>query len=258
MSTHLIGGGWDAAAAGAVYGSFLREAGTDPVIACVVLDEGDGTEQFARWAGALTGVAPCRPRPVLVQQGGRLDVAALGDAAGVLVCGGLTPAYAAALAPAAPDLLGWLHAGDRPYAGFSAGSAVAAARALVGGWLDGAVPVCPEDASEDLEQVTVVAGLGLVPFTVDVHAAQWGTLTRLVAAVRAGSTTGGVAIDENTALVVRDGAARVTGLGAAHLVRATGPRELGEVGVRSLRAGTDVSATALGHLGSADTQESAA
>lgn len=39
--------------------------------------------------------------------------------------------------------------GSRPYAGFSAGAAVAAERAVVGGWrLDG-VRVCREDAGED-------------------------------------------------------------------------------------------------------------
>jgi hypothetical protein len=50
-------------------------------------------------------------------------------------------------------------------------------------------------------------GLGLGPFTVDVHAAQWGTLPRLIAAVDSGAVEHGVAIDENTAVNV-DGTRR--------------------------------------------------
>ena len=123
-----------------------------PVIACVVYDEGDGRAQFARWDDVLTTVGFCEPVPVLVSQDAPLDVQALGNADGLLVCGGLTPGYAAAVAPAAVDVLDWLLLGDRPYAGFSAGSAIAAADALVGGWQSGGVPICPEDAAEDLDR----------------------------------------------------------------------------------------------------------
>jgi cyanophycinase len=224
MSIHLIGGGWDAGAAEAVYGAFLTEAGSSPTstptIACVVLDEGGGEQQFERWANVITDVASCRPVPVLVPEGGQLDISALADADGLLVCGGLTPAYAAALAPVAADLRGWLATG-RPYAGFSAGAAIAAERAVVGGWRAGDVPVCPEDAAEDLDQVTVVGGLGLVALAVDVHAAQWGTLPRLLSAIRSRAVPAGVALDENTAIVVDGGSATVRGIGAVHLARRT-------------------------------------
>ena len=101
----LIGGGWDPAAGRRHYGALLAACDTArPQVACVVLDEGDGTEQFGRWAGALSTAGPCDPVPVLVAEGGALDVGALGDADAVLVCGGLTPAYAAALAPARQPL----------------------------------------------------------------------------------------------------------------------------------------------------------
>lgn len=221
MVTTLIGGGWTADARPTVYGPFLDAVGPAATVACVVLDEGDGAEQFGRWAGALVATSPCEPVPVLVPEGDVLDVARLGDAAGLLVCGGLTPAYAAALAPVAAQVREWLAEGPRPYAGFSAGAAVAAGSALVGGWRDGEVPVCPEDAGEDLDQVTVTTGLGLVPFAVDVHAAQWGTLPRLLAAVRSGSVAAGVAVDEDTALVVDGEDLRVRGLGMAHVVLPT-------------------------------------
>jgi cyanophycinase len=233
----LIGGGWSEAARELVYGPFLSAAarrGGEPTVACLVLDEGDGPEQFARWQAALQATSPCSPVPVLVPEGGRLDVAALPAGDALLVCGGLTPAYAAALSPVAAALRGWLAEGARPYAGFSAGAAVAAERAVVGGWLREGRPVCPEDAAEDLEEVELVAGLGFVPFAVDVHAAQWGTLGRLVTAVGAGLVPAGVALDEGALLTVRGALVEVGGTGRAHLVQ---PAPDGGALVRSLAAG---------------------
>ena len=85
---------------------------------------------------------------------------------------------------------------------FSAGSSIAAGPALVGGYRVSGVEVVSEDAGEELDEVEVRPGLGLLDFAVDVHAAQWGTLSRLVAAVEAGLVSDGVAIDEHTALVI--------------------------------------------------------
>ncbi len=82
--------------------------------------------------------------------------------------------------------------------------------------------MCAEEAGEDLEELEVRDGLGLVPFAVDVHATQWGTLTRLVHAVGAGLVAEGWAIDEGTVLVVEDGRVRVEGLGGAYRVAAQG------------------------------------
>ena len=82
-----------------------------------------------------------------------------------LIGGGWSPQH---------EIREWLAEGQRRYAGFSAGASVAAERALVGGWLLGGVAVCPDAAGEDVDEVTVVDGLGLVPFTVEVHCAQWG------------------------------------------------------------------------------------
>lgn len=59
-----------------------------------------------------------------------------------------------------------------------------------------------EDNAEDLDQVTVVEGLGLISSTVEVHTSQWGTLSRLVAVVAAGRATSGIAIDENTVVIL--------------------------------------------------------
>ena len=138
-------------------------------------------------------------------------------AAGVFVAGGWTPGYHEALVEPGTDWLPRL-----PFAGFSAGAAWPASSAILGGHRIGDVAICAEEAGEDLEQLTVRPGLGLVPFAVDVHATQWGTLTRLVHAARAGAVSDGLAVDEGTVAVVRDGElVGVEGLGAAYRVNST-------------------------------------
>ena len=143
-------------------------------------------------------------------------------AAALVVAGGPTPQYMASLDPHA-DLLRERVRGGVPYLGFSAGAAVASVRAQVGGYRLGGVEVCPQEWSEDLEELTYRRGLGLVPWTVDAHAAQAGTLGRIVRAVEAGLCEEAVAIDEDTALVrAADGSVSVTGSGQLWWVR-TGP-----------------------------------
>ncbi len=246
----LIGGGWEETVADVVHGPFLRaaraaseasgasgsrSAGSTPRVLCVIVDEGDGAEQFARYDVALRKAGDCTPVPVLVPVGKQFEVGTVTeDVAGVFVCGGLTPAYQEALAESSGPLSALLRERGLPYAGFSAGAAMAARDAVVGGWLVNGVAVCPPDTAEDLEELDVRPGLGLVPFGVDNHAAQWGTLGRLAAVVADGRLAHGVAIDENTLLEVGgegdDGRARVAGLGRAHSVR---PAPGGGVLVRS-------------------------
>ncbi|MFG2119255.1 hypothetical protein [Streptomyces sp. NPDC048710] len=235
-SAFLIGGGWDVPE---VYEPFLRQAaargGDVPRIGCVIVDEGDGAEQFERYAGVLRKAGPCSPVPSFVPLGGRFEPeGALDGVDGLLVCGGLTPAYQEAFAECLDRLPQLLSDRGLPYAGFSAGAAVAARRAVVGGWLADGVPVCPEDTAEDLEEIEVRSGLGLVPFAVDVHAAQWGTLGRLVAVVGRGEAPYGVAVDENTVVEVDGEGCRVAGLGRVHVVRAAGE---GGVAVRAYGTG---------------------
>jgi cyanophycinase len=189
----LIGGGREPDHVRPTHRPFVAACGPGPVVVLAV-DEGDGIDE-ERWRSALTDagaaevevVALSAARPATAQ-----DTAAAG---GVYVAGGLTPLYAELLA-------GWSPPAGVPYAGFSAGAALAARRAIVGGWRSAAgSAVCPPDAGEDLDAVTVVDGLGLVPFAVDVHAAQWGTLGRLVHAVDAGLVEEGWALDEGALLV---------------------------------------------------------
>jgi cyanophycinase len=81
------------------------------------------------------------------------------------------------------------------------------------------IEVCAEECGEDLDAVTVLPGLGIVPFTVDVHAAQWGTLYRLVHGLAVADAAEGWAIDEHTTLEVDGAKVTVHGRGSATRLR---------------------------------------
>lgn len=221
MSVHLVGGGWQDAPDGAPYAAFVAEsaaraaaAGRDlPRIAVVAVRDGDGAEHAAKLVAAASAGGEFDPHVTAVELDGQIPASAFADVDGILVGGGLTPVYRDLLEPHFGELRRQVAVGV-PYAGFSAGAAIAAERALVGGWRIGGVPVSPEDASEDLDELTVAPGIGLVDVSVDVHVAQWGTLSRLVAAVEAGLVEGGLGIDELTALIVGEGGLRVAGHGS--------------------------------------------
>lgn len=222
MSIHLVGGGWSPDDT-ELYDLFVAEAAVRgaavgrsvPRIAVLIVVAGDSPSGEFRdgYPAMLAAGGRCEALTTIVAAGDEFDTRVLSDVDGLLVAGGLTPAYLDAVAPLI-DQVRLLVADGLPYLGFSAGAMIAADRAVLGGWLIGDVPVCPEDAAEDLDEVTLADGLGLVDLAIDVHAAQWGTLTRLIAATEAGLVRGGVAIDENTALVVGEGALAVLGTGS--------------------------------------------
>jgi cyanophycinase len=227
MNVFLIGGGREPDGVRAAHAPFAAAAGGRPVVV-YALDDGDGVD-VARWEGQLGG-----PARVVAVSGGRPPAPEdLDGAGGVYVAGGLTPGYHEVLVAGGTAWLERARELGLPYAGYSAGAAIAAEQAILGGWRTGDVVVCAEEASEDLDQVAPVPGLGLIPGCVDVHAAQWGTLGRAVAVVRDG-VPHGVAIDEHTTLELRDdGAATVHGLGAVHRLERLGD---GRVAVSALLA----------------------
>ncbi|MDQ1124304.1 Type 1 glutamine amidotransferase-like domain-containing protein [Microbacterium trichothecenolyticum] len=216
MSIHLLGGGRDVARCGALLEPFVAEAreraeGRTPVFALLLVLEADDEASVARFRGVLEAAGAQEIRVEAIVEGETFTPAAI-DADALFVGGGLTPAYQDAFADIAAALRARVRDG-MPYAGFSAGSAIAPQRALVGGYLLHGVEVASEDAAEELDELEVRDGLGLVPFAVDVHAAQWGTVSRLIAAVDAGLVAEGVAIDEHAAVIVSSGASTVRGPG---------------------------------------------
>jgi cyanophycinase len=140
---------------------------------------------------------------------------------GVFVCGGSTPLYHQSLCL---DMtwMAYLLAAKIPYGGTSAGTAIAARRAILGGWQatrNGETrALLFQGASEGLDPITVRDGLGLVSFAIDVHASQMGTLSRLLHAVELGLVTEGWAIDENTVLQIEESDIRTYGHGHAYRV----------------------------------------
>jgi cyanophycinase len=222
VSIHLVGGGWSEDYDGEVYRAFLVEAaarallsGRDlPRIGVLLVreDEQAAADRGVAYSEQLRRVSPCEPTVTSIVEGELFASAALSDIDGLLVGGGNTPAYLDAVTPIIDEIR--LLVGDGlPYLGFSAGAMIAADAAIIGGWRIGEIEVCGEDAAEDLDEVTVVEGLGLVDLAIDVHAAQWGTLSRLVAATEA-LVDGGLAIDEFTVLIVEDDGLRVVGSGS--------------------------------------------
>ncbi len=101
---------------------------------------------------------------------------------------------------------------------------------VVGGWKlrlpTQDVAVVDEECSEGLAWLTVAEGLGLVPFSVDVHASQWGNLARMIHATEQQQVDVGWAIDEDTLLHVEGQRLHVWGLGQVYRVQRVGERQM--------------------------------
>lgn len=229
MGIHLVGGGRDEALVAALLVPFVKEAadaagGDDPVIALLLVLESDDLTSVDRFRSVLiaAGASGEGVRIESILEGDRFLPGAVDGAHGIFVGGGLTPAYHDATAGIASTIRSRVDSGV-PYAGFSAGAAIAASRALVGGYRIGGAVVTPQDTGEELEEIDVRDGLGLAPMTIDVHAAQWGTVSRLIAAVDAGLAPRGAAIDEHTALVITPGVEAFAVRGEGHVWSITAP-----------------------------------
>ncbi len=229
----LIGGGWNQSANENTYGHFVNRATREGFrkIAVVLISENPDdklqTELKYKQVLKACGVQETEMQffwgtpeaPV------RLDLLVEGKPSGVFVGGGTTPLYHQMLCK---DLtwLEYIKENHIPYAGFSAGAAIAAEQAVLGGWKtfrDGhELEILDEELSEGLDVLSVKPGLGLVPFSVDVHASQWGTVTRLMQVIEQEISPEGWAVDENTMMVVEHGQVQIFGRGQAyHLQRQT-------------------------------------
>ena len=229
MSIILVGGGPDTVTTPVVFDRFVsevrRRAGSRPPGIAVVLFDREGSSEYflPAYLDPLRRRMACQVTPVLLRSGEPADPASF-DVDAVVVGGGPTPEYLAGLLDSAPVIRSAVADGV-PYLGFSAGAMVAAERAIVGGYRIRGTEVCSEECSEGLDELDVRDGLGLVPFAVDVHAAQAGTLSRAVGAVAKGLVDRAVAVDENTALVLRHGYlddVEVIGSGNCWTIRGSG------------------------------------
>src|SRR3954470_420489 len=164
MRAFLIGGGRDPQEVQAAFAPFVAAAAGGEIVA-LVLDEGDATD-VARWEGALRSAGADAVHSIVVSRQRPPTREDALTAGGDFVAGGRTPEYEQALVTAASDA--WLEPAREAgafYGGFSAGAAVAADEALVGGWkdvIDGRdYPVCAKEAGEDLGTIELRRGLGV-------------------------------------------------------------------------------------------------
>ena len=226
----LIGGGWREETFSQTYGHFLEAATENNKrrIAIIVAEEtgANSHEQFLRFFRAFesVGLIFSDAFEVIVSAENPLTTEKLAEIkpTGIFVCGGLTPAYHDALCRD-KSWLEYLFENKIPYCGFSAGASVASEKAIIGGWRreinNQIIEIADKNAGEDLDLLEVRSGLKLVPFTVDVHATQWGTLSRLIHSIDAGFAHEGWAIDENTMLKIYENNISVHGAGSAYRVR---------------------------------------
>jgi len=223
VSVHLIGGGATTVADAPLHAPFVQEvtqraaaAGrVRPRIAVISLHP-EAEEKASALGELLTEAAvgvPIDLRLTTGRPGEPIRPDAIDDVDGIAVGGGIVEEVGAGLEPVFGELRRQVAAGV-PYLGVSAGAMVAAEGSFGSGSRIGGVVVSPEEDGEPGSELEIEAGIGLVDVAVEVHAAQRGMLSRLVAAVESGLIAGGLGIDERTALIVGEGALRVEGAGS--------------------------------------------
>ncbi|WP_420631348.1 hypothetical protein [Candidatus Leptofilum sp.] len=230
----LHGGGDKAESRVATFGLFAAAALRQPTnkLALVIaeVDETAAQESWQAYSVIFTAVnVPIEqllPLFVTAAQPLTYEMVAQANPAGLFVCGGMTPTYHQAVC-ADTSWTRYLQETGIPYGGTSAGAAIAAQSAILGGWQATRQNVAREilfmGAGEGIDPLTVRPGLSLVPFAVDVHASQMGTLSRLIHAVELGLVAEGWAIDENTMLMVNGRSHQIFGAGHCyHVQRGSG------------------------------------
>jgi len=243
FSVFLIGGGWQAQEE--TFGRFVEAAtvGAKRRIVLILLEEveTDKVEVGAKYRSTFfdLGVTDQQLEIVWISQDSPLSLKKLKEYSptGIFVGGGTTPLYQEVLYKNTA-WVDYMHKRKLPYGGFSAGAAIAADKALVGGWKlrlqTQEVPIVDEECSEGLEWLTVNKGLGLVQFSIDVHATQWGNLARMIHAVEQQQVEMGWAIDEDTLMQVEGNRVQVWGSGQVYRVARVGE---GQIQLDILRAG---------------------
>ncbi|MCW3493599.1 Type 1 glutamine amidotransferase-like domain-containing protein [Microbacterium sp. SSM24] len=222
MSVHLIGGGATTIADAALHAPFVAEAAARaghagrerPRIAVISLhpEAEEKAAALGELLAAAAGETAIEVHLTTGRPGQPIGLGAIADVDGIAVGGGVVEEVRAGLEPVFSELRRLVARGV-PYLGISAGAMIAAEGSLGGGSRIGDVVVSPEDPGEGYE-LEVESGIGLVDVAIEVHVAQRGVLSRLVAAVESGLIAGALGIDERTALIVGDGGLRVEGEGS--------------------------------------------
>ncbi|PRB72346.1 Type 1 glutamine amidotransferase-like domain-containing protein [Arthrobacter sp. MYb213] len=225
MSIFLVGGGVpDTPAYEPILDAFLQDVlqnkshDGQPILALALVDHaGSGQHYLPAYVIPIEARMPCQIRPIYLRLDKPADPVSFENVDGIIVCGGPTPEYLTRLRTCADTIRGAANRGI-PYLGFSAGAMIASKNALIGGYFSEGIEICPEESSENLKEITLADGLGLTTFTVEVHAAQAGTLGRAVATVERNLTEMTIAIDEDTAAVVElENPENLKVLGAGHV-----------------------------------------
>jgi cyanophycinase len=223
VSVHLVGGGATTMTDAPLYAPFVAEAvqrggaagRARPRIAVISLHP-EAQEKAAALADLLVAAGSDDEIEVLLtagRLGEPIGLTAIADVDGIAVGGGLVEDVRDGLEPVFSELRR-LVAGGVPYLGVSAGAMIAAEGSLGSGSRIGGVLVAPEDPDEPGVELDIEAGIGLVDVAIEVHVAERGMLSRLVAAVESGLVEGGLGIDEQTLLIVGEGGLQVAGRGS--------------------------------------------
>lgn len=224
----LIGGGGNQPRAWAdTFGRFVHAAGAEKArLALVAVGatpaDAAGILAFYRNIYLQLGLTADQIFDLPLVDGQHLDQAALAalEPSGLCVCADSTPLCQQVLC-AERSWVDWLQAKNLPFCGVSSGAVVAGEQAVMGGWqvtLDGIPhPFQAQATSGGLDDLEVRPGLGLVPFAVECHAGQQGTLIRLIHAVAMEMVGESWAIDEDTLLEI--GARGIYTNGIGHTYR---------------------------------------
>lgn len=241
----LIGGGGNQPKAWAdTYGRFVHAAGAEKARLALVAVGADPAEaakilEFYRNIFLQLGLTADQIFELPLIEGQKLDQAALAalQPSGMCVCGD-TPSLCQQVLCAERNWVDWLQKKNLPFCGVSSGAVVAGEQVVVGGWqvtLDGeAHPFLAQAASGGLDELEVRPGLGLVPFALECHAGQQGTLIRLIHAVAMEMVGESWAIDEDTLLEIGARGIYTNGLGHTYRLQI---HHMGRVEVALFRDG---------------------
>lgn len=222
----LVGGG-PATTPGQAYDEFVaaaRARGGDRIAVALLGSQDEAAGNLDMYADPITERFPeALIEPVWLideDEGAIVWPESPENLAGIVVAGGWTPGYLDALAQQRELLVRLVRSGI-PYLGYSAGAAITARHAVVGGWKHQGRQVAPELAGEGSTEMVIRDGLGLIGPAVETHADTHSIVTRAIAALQIGPMSSVVAIDEGTCLAIDTSSGRTAIVGQGQVTWVT-------------------------------------